>query len=140
MRAFRRAGLATDLFDATGVASCRMYTGARELWNGFVKNATEGMATPGAILPWTVMLFGGQVLPLLLVLFLDGAARTVAWTALGLAYGARLALTARHGQSWTGAVLHPVGVMLVLAIQWHALVRGVLGRPTAWKGRVPVEG
>ncbi len=49
--AFRRAGLATDLFDATDVASCRMYHGAGELWRGLAKNATEGIAHPARIGP-----------------------------------------------------------------------------------------
>ena len=31
-RLFRRHGLATGLFDATDLASCRMYQGARETW------------------------------------------------------------------------------------------------------------
>src|SRR3546814_3618215 len=45
-RAFRRCGLRTDLFDATEIASCRMYEGARAVWAGLSKNATEGMSTP----------------------------------------------------------------------------------------------
>jgi hypothetical protein len=40
-RAFRAAGYMTDLFDATPVATCRMYTGFSEVWHGFAKNATE---------------------------------------------------------------------------------------------------
>jgi hypothetical protein len=32
-------------------------------------------------------------------------------------------------------VLHPVGVVLLLVVQWYALGRAALGRPAAWKGR-----
>ncbi|MCC2662365.1 MAG: glycosyl transferase, group 2 family protein, partial [Geminicoccaceae bacterium] len=55
-RAFRRAGIMTDLFDATELASCRMYRGLAEVWRGFAKNATEGMARPAALPVWTVLL------------------------------------------------------------------------------------
>ena len=40
-----------------------MYRGASEVWRGLAKNATEGIATPGMIVPATVLLLGGQVLP-----------------------------------------------------------------------------
>ena len=42
-RAFRAAGLMTDLCDATDVARCRMYRGSSELWHGLAKNAGEGL-------------------------------------------------------------------------------------------------
>ena len=67
-RAFRRAGCATDLFDATDLARCRMYRGGREVWQGFAKNATEGMAKPLALPVWTLLLGGGHVLPFLALL------------------------------------------------------------------------
>ncbi len=66
-RAFRRAGLRTDLCDATGVAHCRMYQSGSEVWRGLAKNATEGMAAPAVIVPATLLLLGGQVVPVLLL-------------------------------------------------------------------------
>ena len=48
-RAFRRIGSRTDLFDATGFATCRMYASAGPLFEGLSKNATEGMAKPLAL-------------------------------------------------------------------------------------------
>ncbi len=137
-RAYRRAGLATDLCDAAPFAVCRMYRGSRDVWRGFAKNATEGMAAATAILPWTLLLFGGQVLPFLLVA--SGTANAAAWWAAGLALGSRLVLTLRLRQSWLGFVLHPVGVVIVLAIQWYALWLEVCGARVAWKGRVEVGG
>ncbi|MBY0395130.1 MAG: glycosyltransferase, partial [Thermoleophilia bacterium] len=55
-RAYRAAGLATDLFDATDVARCRMYGSARDVWFGLAKNATEGLASPAMIGPATLLL------------------------------------------------------------------------------------
>lgn len=145
-RAFRHAGLRTDLFDATGVAVCRMYRDAGEVWRGLAKNATEGLAAPAAIVPWTLLLGLGQVLPSLLLVALSVATLLTGaapggevWllTLLGVAasYGPRLDAAARFRQSWRGALVHPVGVALLLAIQWYALGRRLLGRPAAWKGR-----
>ena len=42
-RAFRAAGLKTDLFDATDLAKCRMYRNASEVWFGLAKNAGEAL-------------------------------------------------------------------------------------------------
>ena len=138
-RAFRRAGCTTDLFDATNLARCRMYRGGRKVWQGFTKNATEGMATPLALPVWTVLLGGGHVLPFLLLLaaFASGSWAALAASALAGACvsGTRIALALRFRQSWPGAVLHPLGIALLLALQWSALVAELRGRPAVWRGR-----
>jgi hypothetical protein len=131
-RAFRRAGIMTGLFDATAIASCRMYASAAEVWSGLSKNATEGMAKPGALPVWTVILAGGHVLPLLLVLF---APSVPAMAALVLSLGLRLILAARFRQPEASALLHPAGILALLAVQWWSLGRSLLGRPATWRGR-----
>ncbi len=138
-RAARAAGLATDLVDATPLASCRMYRDAAEVWHGFAKNATEGMATPMALPVWTALLGGGHVLPFVLVPVAEIAgepeALRLSAIAVALVWGARTMLAARMGQSALGVLLHPVGVALVLAIQWSALLAARRGRPRSWRGR-----
>ena len=139
-RAFRRAGQGTDLFDATGLARCRMYRGWREVWSGFSKNATEGMATPGALPVWTVLLFGGHVLPWMLLIWaalhpLPVAAVILAGLAAMAGVIFRLLLAVRFRQSVVGALLHPVGILIMLAIQWSALLRARHGKPSEWRGR-----
>ncbi|KAA0573100.1 glycosyltransferase [Azospirillum sp. B21] len=139
-RAFRRAGQGTDLFDVTGLASCRMYRGWREVWSGFTKNATEGMATPAALPVWTLLLFGGHVLPWILLGWaalnpLPDAAVTMAGLAAAAGLLFRLLLLVRFRQSVVGALLHPVGILIMLAIQWAALLRARHGRPSEWRGR-----
>ncbi len=131
-RAFRRAGYQTALFDATGLATCRMYGNAHDLWEGLGKNAVEGMATPRALPVWTVLLGGGHVLPLLLAL---RAPRRPALAALGCGLALRLLLAMRFRQDLPGAVLHPVGVLLLLLRQWTALLGAKAGRPKSWRGR-----
>jgi cellulose synthase/poly-beta-1,6-N-acetylglucosamine synthase-like glycosyltransferase len=132
-RAFRLAGLKTDLFDATDLATCRMYRSAGEVWRGLAKNATEGMASPGGILPWTILLGGGHVLPFVLLAL--GIEPAVAATACGFSLAPRLAAAARFRQSFLGAVLHPIGVAVLLSIQWTAFLGRLAGRRPSWKGR-----
>lgn len=139
-RAFRRAGIMTDLFDASAIASCRMYQGAEAVWRGFSKNATEGMATPMGLPVWTALLFGGQVLPILLLLLgpslgAPGTAMATAAAAGALAWGTRLAIALRFRQSLLGALLHPLGIVVLLALQWTALINQRRGRPAVWRDR-----
>jgi len=138
-RAFRRAGCRADLFDATDLARCRMYRGGREVWQGFAKNATEAMAKPLALPVWTLLLGGGHVLPflVLLVALAAGSWPAVAASAVAGAcvYGTRIALVLRFRQSWPGALLHPLGIAVLLVLQWSALVGELRGRPAIWRGR-----
>jgi hypothetical protein len=132
-RAFRRAGFMTGLFDATDIATCRMYSSAAQVWEGLSKNATEGMAKPLALPVWTVILGGGAILPWLLLLSRGASPVILAACACGLL--TRLILARRFRQSMIGAVLHPFGVGGVLVVQWTALVRAALGRKATWRGR-----
>ncbi len=131
-RAFRRAGEMTGLFDATALATCRMYSSAAEVWAGLGKNATEGMARPGPLLVWTILLFGGQVLPASLVVL---APSTPAVAALVVTIGLRLILAMRFRQPELSALVHPLGILALLAVQWTALASLLRGRPKLWRGR-----
>ncbi len=140
-RAFRRAGQRTDLCDATDLAVCRMYRSGQELWDGLAKNAREGLAHPRAIVPWTLLLLGGQVLPFVLLLTpasgpgLIPLSMICSAAAVAYVYAPRLHAAVRFRQSRLGALLHPVGVLVLLAIQWYATYRALTGRPVGWKGR-----
>jgi hypothetical protein len=139
-RAFRRAGLATDLCDATPLARCRMYEGAMATWKGLGKNATEGLGSPGMIVPATIFLLAGQVAPF--AIMAAAVAQGSPWPALALS-GAGMALAwlprftaaIAYRQSPLGALLHPCGVILLLVIQWQAMVRKQLGLGSSWRGR-----
>jgi hypothetical protein len=136
-RVFRQAGFATDLFDATDIATCRMYHTNADTWRGLGKNATEGLAAPGTILPMTALLVGGQVLPFVLLAFapmLSSAGLLLTAVAAVTAYLPRFLAVRLFRQPLGGALLHQLGVMTLLAIQWHALVRHLGGRPSEWKG------
>ncbi len=139
-RAFRRAGHKTDIFDATDLARCRMYTSTKEVCNGLLKNATEGIANARLIVPFTVLLIGGSVLPgLALILgYVAGAssiALSILLVAFAISFVPRLIACNRFHQSYLGAALHPLGVAWFVALQWIALVRKQLGLTTKWRGR-----
>jgi glycosyltransferase involved in cell wall biosynthesis len=134
---FRSHGYRTDIADLTNLASCRMYRSAAEVWRGLMKNATEGLAAPARILPFTILLFGGQVLPILLLPFATSAhARMVLIAASIAAYLPRLISMVRFRQNIFGALLHPAGVFLLLCLQWCALARKLAGVQATWKQRV----
>ena len=183
-RVLRTAGYRTDLADITELASVRMYDSAAKVWNGLAKNATEGIATAAKIVPLTIILVLGQVVPGLVALALGMVAGTLAflrlcgdgvfyfllrhgWGTLTslylLAHGAlltspplsvviatalmvfvfavvvtylpRLLAVRRFRQSLRSALLHPVGIIVLLAVQWYALGRKLFGRPVGWRQR-----
>jgi hypothetical protein len=137
-RAFRAAGLRTDLCDLTEIATCRMYRTAGDVWRGLAKNATEGLASRRMIVPVTALLLGGQVLPLGLLVaaaWLPPSVTILAGIAAVASYYPRFAAVWRFRQSWLGACLHPVGILILLAIQWHAFLIAARHRPASWKGR-----
>ena len=151
---FRKHGYRTDIFDLTALAEVRMYDSAGAVWMGLAKNATEGIATPGRIVPFSVLLVLGQILPVLLLLgalsllaeillvgatfdqpMLAAAVGFAILLAAGGSYLPRLLAVRRFQQPVSSALLHPVGVTLLLMVQWYALVRQVFGRPVAWRAR-----
>lgn len=145
-RLLREHGEHTDLADLTTLATCRMYTTASQVWLGLAKNATEGLAAPGRIVPITLLLLLGQVLPfalLLRLLFSSVRSSPLVWaTALAAAVAAllpRLFAARRFRQPVQSAILHPVGITVLLALQWYALVRKLRGGAVSWRSRAYAE-
>ena len=146
-RAYRQAGQTTDIVDAAGLATCRMYHGARETFAGLAKNAAEGVASPGLIGFFTAVLGLGQVAPVPLLaagalgaFALTPTAAAALLAAAALSWGARAALALAYRQPWRGVALHPAGVAFFLAVQWCAFGRELSGKPAAWRGRSYVPG
>ena len=133
-----------------------MYCSAAEVWNGLAKNATEGLGTPALIVPITLLLLIGQVLPLALLLiaiiqvlpllrlrlhhaFIVGVSEPLLLAAflaaLLLSYLPRLIASRKFKQPMTSALFHPVGVLVLLTLQWYAMVRQMIGKPVGWRAR-----
>lgn len=136
-RAFRSAGFQTDICSGHGLFRCRMYHDAEEVWSGLLKNAHEGIANPGTILPFTVFLIGGSVAPFVLAALFPslGIAWWLGLSPLLLAMLPRTLNTLRFRQNALGWLLHPISVILFLVIQWQALFRFLAGKKPTWKGR-----
>ena len=153
-QAFRRRGLRTDIVDLTQLAEVRMYDSAGAVWMGLAKNATEGLGAPARIFPLTILLLLGQVLPVIAAMLwaafcvsnlLVGAnfdnPRLAALVSVLLilaviaSYLPRLLAVRRFGQPLMSALLHPLGIVMLLTIQWYALVKQIFGRPIAWRAR-----
>ena len=140
-RAFRSAGLVTDLFDATDIASCRMYSSMQQVVQGLLKNATEGIAQPKLIAVFSVLLIGGQTLPIFSLphaVFYGWpvAAIVILCLATIASFIPRSLAAKQFKQPWLGVVLNPIAVALFVALQWWALARKSLGvKPVLWRGR-----
>ncbi len=153
-RLFRAAGFRTDLADITNFASCRMYTSASQVWSGLAKNATEGLASKTRIVPVTILLLLGQVLPfavaalllpsIALLVILSGPVSfspsaallfAIILLAVAAAWLPRWLGVKRFRQDWRGALLHPLGILLLICVQWYALFRKLRGGAVSWRGR-----
>lgn len=138
---FRQAGFRTDLADMTRLATCRMYTNAAQVWNGLAKNATEGLGAPSRIVPVSLLLILGQVMPVILVTWLvvrgEGSIPVTEFAVVGMVctWLPRVLGVVRFMQDWRGAALHPLGILILVVLQWVALMRKTLGRSAVWKER-----
>ena len=156
-RLLREHGYRTDIVDLTNLASVRMYETASAVWLGLAKNATEGMASPRRIVPFTLLLGLGQIAPAALVVvtmvlavslvahhgttmgvtdpFIAVLLVFASLLALIASYLPRLLAVPRFKQPLRSAWLHPLGVAMMLLVQWYALGRQVVGRPVGWRAR-----
>ena len=146
-RLLRQHRFRTDIADITDLATCRMYRNAGEVWRGLAKNATEGLAAPARIVPVTLILLAGQVLPFVLtaiiaarrgqVSFGEAPFLAKAFTLLAVmaAWLPRILGVMRFRQAAKSALLHPLGILLLLVLQWYALLRRITGKTATWKQR-----
>jgi len=139
-RSYRLAGLKTDLFDASDMASCRMYTSFGETWSGLMKNATEGFAKMPLLPVMTVLMLLAFVLPVL-------CATGVLTGLIGphfvapvlcscfMSYLPRFLCCSKFDRAWRGCLLNPVSIILFLIIQWSALISKARGKGVEWRQR-----
>jgi cellulose synthase/poly-beta-1,6-N-acetylglucosamine synthase-like glycosyltransferase len=132
-RLFRRKGFMTDLLPGETLASCRMYARFSDAWNGFAKNAHEGMAKPVALPVWTMLLLGGHVLPFVLLPFMP--TWPIMCAAL-LSLASRAMITTAMRENLLSILFHPFTILTSLAIQWSVLLRIGGTRQAGWKGRL----
>ena len=143
----REHGMKTDLADLTRLVRCRMYRSAGEVWSGLAKNATEGLAAPVRIVPISAVLILGQVLPFAMLVWLLATRRQMAafeavflFVAVWAAWLPSVLAAHRYQQKLRGAWLHPVGIAVLLVLQWYALLRKMTGGAVSWKARTYAVG
>ncbi|MEL6106194.1 MAG: glycosyltransferase family 2 protein [Planctomycetota bacterium] len=138
-RAYRAAGLMTDVVDGSALARCRMYRGASQVVRGLLKNATEGIANPKLIGVFTVLLLGASLLPAVALgcslATRNTAAVIVAGLAIVIAHLPRVIAAAQLRQSMFGAACHVPATITFVVLQWIALLNHVRGKQVAWRGR-----
>ncbi len=128
--------------DGERIASCRMYTSGRALWEGFSKNLYEGIGgTPMAL---------GMVIALYVTTFVAPTALSVAalagWSELlvpaGLGVAAnvsqRLIQAIRHQQPASTVLLHLASMIAFVALALNSW-RWTAGNRVQWSGRTYVS-
>ncbi|MGI8588937.1 MAG: glycosyltransferase [Chloroflexia bacterium] len=134
-RAVKAAGARIALADGNGLVRCRMYNGAAGVWSGFSKNLFTffnrsrlflAVGLAAAVLLWVLPL-GVGVWGLWAG---DTAVAVVSLAQYAVAVVARLVLARRFGGRVWDALLHPLGVVLLVAIGVNSARGGAV-----WKGR-----
>lgn len=122
--AAKASGLRVLFADGFLLARCRMYASAREVRLGFAKNLYLGVGgTPLRLAGALAVVLAMLALPLVT---LPGALSLLAL---------RLLLAARFRQPVVSALLHPVGMLALVAIALESAVRAHAGR-IEWRGRL----
>ena len=131
-----RTASATDLFDATDTFHCRMYQRAA---GGLARLREERARRPrlaAAHRPIHAAPARRPGPPVLAARVRRIAARAhLRIIGTAAAFLPRLIAVVRFRQSLLGALLHPLGICALVAIQWFAFFRSLRHRPAVWKGR-----
>ncbi len=143
-RRVKASGRAVRLCDLSSLISCHMYEGGRAVWNGFTRNAYEGLGGIGPLVVMSGLQIGLFLLPI------GWLARAVTNEVMGRGFplwgwlcAVQVALIALirvlqarrfgHGGSvW----LHPLSILALVTIQWASLWKTLRKSHVAWKGRI----
>ncbi len=136
-RRVKTSGGVVRLFDASQLMRCRMYDGGRAVWNGFTRNAYEGLGSFGALMVMTVLLTGLFLMPFMFMII--GLSTQANWSALcaiqiGIIIFIRSVQAIRFGH-WRSVALFPLSVIALIAIQWGSFWQSVFRKNKSWKGR-----
>ena len=140
-KAVRSSGYMTDLVDGTDLCSCRMYNDLATSWNGFAKNAYEGLGSVPLLIFITLIHLIAHILPwVMLVVYLaiwqvDQLPFFLAAIAVGCNIVQRTALAWRYRQRPLGIFTHPFGITCMTFIQWHSYYLRRHGT-RQWRGRI----
>ena len=138
-RNMRAAGFKVLNLDGTNpghsiaLVRCRMYTRFSEVWEGFTKNLYPSFDGNFFAFFFFQSVQAVVFLSPFLLLFTPFRGPLV-WTEIAIIFALRFSLAYRFRQSYLGALLHPFGQLLVLAIAMNSWLQALRGR-LPWKGR-----
>lgn len=145
-RAVKGAGHRAILADGGPLVQTRMYNGPAEVWRGYSKNAYAFFGySPFFLALGIAVLTALYVAPPLFALFaVLFSPQPLLFASLPLAqYGAaalaRLLLSVRFSYRLFDAFLHPLSVLLLIAIALNSMRWSLTGKGD-WKGRSPLAG
>lgn len=142
-RRVKASGRTVRLFDGTPLISCRMYMGGRAVWNGFTRNAYEGLGSIGALITMTTLQAVVFLLPCYWLLWALGLSMRGqgfplwGWLCVGQV-GILLLLRGMQAKRFghpDAVLLHPLSVLALVAIQWASFWKSLRKTPVTWKGR-----
>lgn len=126
--------------DGSLLLSCRMYQSLLEFWRGFTKNFFASFSfSIVKLLSFSIFNFMLYIWPFI-VFFIAIAISN--YTVLLLAiihilaiYLIRFTLSKRHYYPLFSALLHPISILLMIAISFNSIYRIISGQGVEWKGR-----
>lgn len=141
-RRVKKAGFSVSMRDASGAVSCRMYRGAREIWQGFSKNLFPAFdysaAGFSAILLFQILAYVAPYgfvaagiffrLDFAVWIFLPLCQIAIAW-------GMRLAIGERFGFGRLFSLLHGFGMLALTGIALNSAASILWGPGAVWKNR-----
>jgi chlorobactene glucosyltransferase len=110
-----------------------MYDNFRDLWDGFTKNLYPAFDGRWAAFAF-FQIFQTVVLLAPFVLLPFFPHDPILWVETAIILSLRLSMAHRFRQSWLGAVFHPFGMLLVLAISANSWLQ-TIRRRLPWRGR-----
>jgi chlorobactene glucosyltransferase len=117
------------------LVSVRMYTSLRQIWWGFVKNASAGAGGPLRALGGAVLV-GITALPFFGLPFFRGGQLAFALAVCAVAFAQRLLVLGYVFPVAPGwALALPLGQLAFIGILLHSAVRQLRGKGPLWKGR-----
>jgi chlorobactene glucosyltransferase len=135
----RSNGYRIALVDGTSLLNCRMYRGAREVWDGFSKNILLALQTSSAEKrPWwwgLAFAWGYASVFVLPFLFFFSGCRIPSALVIGWLGILRAIVNRRFNRLLIETLTTPLAAWSVMAFGLNAWFRRVRGRRIAWKGR-----
>ncbi|HEX8983021.1 MAG TPA: glycosyltransferase [Ktedonobacterales bacterium] len=136
---FRESGHTVALVNGVSLLSCRMYTSAGEVWNGFTKNLLGALTSTGErpnVLWYPLFAWGyASVFVLPIAYLIIGEQRELAAVALGWLFLLRAATGIYLKRPLDEILTTPLAAWAVMALALSAMVRRWRGRGIEWKGR-----